>query len=43
MDLVFQGYQRAKRFRVSRDRGFFPLMAGASKKFDVSKIQGFQG
>ena len=22
MDLVFQGYQRAIRFRVSRDRGF---------------------
>ena len=42
MDLVFQGYQRAIRFRVSRDRDF-PLNGRASKKLDVSKIQGFQG
>ena len=42
MDLVFQGYQRAISFRVQGIE-VFPLMAGASKKFDVSKIQGFQG
>ena len=42
MDLVFQGYHRAIRFGVSRDRGF-PLAGWDFQKFGVSKIQGFQG
>ena len=43
MSEIFQGYQRAKGFRVSRDIGFPLVLTGAFNEFGVSKIQGFQG
>ena len=39
---MFQGYQRAKGFRVSRDRGFSPCWLGLSKSLAFPKSKGFR-
>jgi hypothetical protein len=45
MDLGFQGHQRAKRLRVSRDRGFSPCYPWLSKglMFSNPKVLGSEG
>ena len=42
MSDMFQGHQRSKGFRVSRDI-VFPHVIQAFKEFDIFKIQRFQG
>ena len=43
--LNVKGSEKSPNTRASGPQGIegFPLLAGASKKFGVSKIQGFQG
>jgi hypothetical protein len=45
MDLGFQGHQRAKRLRVSRDRGFSPCYPWLSKglMFSNPRVLGSEG